>query len=186
MKICDWAKTKEEIEYHNNEWGRITKDDKILFEYLVLEWFQAGLNWNTILRKRDAMRIAFDNFDVEKISQYTEEKEEELLLNKNIIRHKLKIKALKNNAKAFIEIKNEYGSFYNFLNEHVNKVDNFFRTYTDVKGYSNESEILSKELKKRGFKFLGKTIVYSFMQACGIVNDHILDCEIGIEIRKKR
>lgn len=176
---CAWV-TKDQIyiDYHDKEWGKPVYDDKTLFEFLILESFQAGLSWLTILKKRDNFRNAFDNFDVEKVAKYTENKVEELVKNEGIIRHRGKINAAINNAKLFIEIQEEFGSFSTFMWNYVNHqpIINHPKTIKEVPVTTELSDLIAKDLKKRGFKFFGSTIIYAHMQATGMVNDHTMDC----------
>ena len=181
MNRCFWVNLNNPryIDYHDKEWCVPSHDDSYLFEMLVLESFQAGLSWECILNKRDYFREAFDNFDYKKISKYDESKILELLNNKNIIRNKLKIKATITNSKIFMNIQKEYGSFSNYIWSFTdNKViDHIGEVIT-----SNElSDTISNDLKKRGMKFVGTTIIYSYLQAIGIVNDHDLDCDFRKE-----
>jgi len=176
---CAWAtKHKLEEEYHDTEWGVPVFDDRLLFECLILESAQAGLSWYTVLKKRDNYRLAFDNFDVLKISKYDQKKVDELLLNEGIIRHKLKINATIENAKACLEIQKEYGSFSKFIWSFSNgkPVQNEWIASKDTPSKTERSDTLSKTLKKKGFKFIGTTICYAYMQAIGMVNDHTTDC----------
>ena len=176
---CAWVnKDQDYIDYHDNEWGKPVKDDKILFEFLILESFQAGLSWFTILKKRENFREAFANFDVEKVANFDEEKVEELVLNAGIIRHRGKINAAINNAKLFIEIQKKYGSFSDFIWEYVNHqpIVNHWNSIKEVPATTEISDKIAKDLKKRGFKFFGSTTIYAHMQATGMVNDHTLDC----------
>ena len=176
---CAWVnKDQDYIDYHDNEWGKPVKDDKILFEFLILESFQAGLSWFTILKKRENFREAFANFDVEKVANFDEEKVEELVLNAGIIRHRGKINAAINNAKLFIEIQKEYGSFSDFIWKYVNHqpIVNHWNSIKEVPATTEISDQLAKDLKKRGFKFFGSTTIYAHMQATGMVNDHTIDC----------
>lgn len=175
---CKWVNENNKlyVDYHDNEWGVPSYEDKYLFEMLVLESFQAGLSWECILNKRDAFRLVFDDFDYDKIVKYDIEKIEQLLNNKNIVRNKLKIKAAIKNAKVFKDIQKEYGSFCNYIwgftnyKTIVNTDDNFKTT-------SSLSDIVSKDLKSRGMSFVGSTIIYSYLQAIGIINDHELKCD---------
>ncbi len=177
---CPWLDiTKPDyVAYHDDEWGVPVFDDQKLFEYLTLESAQAGLSWYTILKRRDGYRAAFENFDVEKVALFTEEKVEELLLDVGIIRHRGKINAAINNAKLFISIQKEFGSFSNYMWGFVNHktIVNNWTTLEDYPATSKESDAWSKDLKKRGFKFVGSTICYAHMQACGMINDHSHDC----------
>lgn len=176
---CPWCGTDElYTAYHDNEWGRPEHDDRKLFEMLVLEGMQAGLSWITILRKRENFRAALDGFDFEKIAKYDDKKISELLANEGIIRNRLKINAAVTNARAFIEIRREFGSFDKYIWGFVgNKpIINRPRTLADVPATSPLSDKISAELKKRGFKFVGSTIIYSFMQSVGMVDDHLVSC----------
>ena len=174
MKRCRWVNldNKLYIDYHDTEWGVPKYDDKYLFELLILEMFQAGLSWECILNKRDSFRDAFDNFNYEKISNYDEEKINELMNNKDIIRNKLKIRASISNAKIFMDIRKEYGSFSNYIWGFTNNeiIYNCMVTHNEL------SDKISKDLKKRGMKFVGSIIIYSYLQAIGIINDHEKDC----------
>ena len=178
-KRCDWS-TKDQlyIDYHDTEWGVPVYDDDKLFEFLILETFQAGLSWITVLRKRENFRIAFDNFDYNKIVNYNENKFEELLNNAVIIRNKLKIRATIINAQAFINIQKEFGSFSKYIWGFVNHkpIKNKWKSMNDVPATTEISDKLSKDLKKRGFKFVGSTVIYAHMQATGMVNDHVTSC----------
>lgn len=173
-KRCAWCNLKNQkyIEYHDNEWGVVNFDDKYLFEMLILESFQAGLSWECVLNKRDSFRQAYDNFDLDKVCNYDEKKKQELISNAGIIRNKLKVNASVNNAKIFRDIKNEFGTFYNYLKTFTNG-----ETYYEVGLTSSElSDKISKDLKKRGMKFVGTTIIYSYLQAIGIINSHDKNC----------
>ena len=173
-KRCTWVEGKEEIyiKYHDEEWGIAKYDDDILFEMLVLESFQAGLSWITILKKREAFREAFDNFDIEKIINYDESKVNELLENKNIIRHEGKIRATINNAKVFKEIQKEEGSFSNYIWGFTDgKI-----IKADYKTKSELSDKIAKDLKKKGMKFVGSTTIYSYLESIGIIDNHTKDC----------
>ena len=178
MNRCKWVnlKNKTYVDYHDNEWGKEEHDDRMLFELLILEGFQAGLSWECILNKREYFREAFENFDYIKISKYEDKKINELLDNQNIIRNKLKINAAITNAKVFINIQKEFGSFdkyiWSFTNGKVIKnMDDNLKTTSKL---SNE---ISKDLKNRGMKFVGSTIIYSYLQAIGIIDDHELNCD---------
>ena len=177
---CTWAATKEPlyVEYHDNEWGVPVFDDRQLFEMLCLEGAQAGLSWWTILQKRENYRQAFDHFDAEKIALYTDEKLQSLREDTGIVRNKLKIQSVVTNAKAFLRIQKEYGSFSNYIWSFVDNkpIVNHWRTAKEVPVSSEISDYMSKRLKKDGFKFVGGTICYSYMQAVGMVNDHTLEC----------
>ena len=179
IKRCSWCEGDSIYEaYHDNEWGRVVKEDRVLFEFLILEGFQAGLSWITILKKRNAFREAFDLFDYEKIAKYKEEKIAALLQNQEIVRNRLKIKSSVQNAAAFIKIQEEFGSFSQYYwsftqgKTLINKVN----LYKEAPAFTPLSLEISKDLKKRGFNFVGPTIVYAFMQATGMVNDHEVSC----------
>ena len=176
---CGWPDgKKEDTEYHDHEWGVPLHDDDKLFEFIILDGFQAGLSWSTILKKRDNFRLAFDNFDARVIANYGEEKVEELLANAGIIRNKLKVRASIGNAKAFLEIQKEFGSFDKYIWQFTGGkvIVNSRKSMNEIPVSTAESDAMSKDLKKRGFKFVGTTICYAFMQAAGMVNDHIVDC----------
>lgn len=176
---CGWAgKDEIYINYHDTEWGVPVRDDQKQFEFLILEGFQAGLSWITILKKRENFRKAFDNFNYKKIAQYNEDKIQSLLKNEGIIRNNLKIRATVSNAKAFIETQNEFGSFCNYIWSFVNNktIDGRRNRLEDIPAYNELSDKISKDLKKRGFKFVGSTVVYSHLQATGIINDHLIGC----------
>ena len=179
IKRCSWAGSDPlYIEYHDHEWGKPLHDDRMFFEMLILEGMQAGLSWITVLRKRGSFRQAFDNFDPEKIANYGEDKITELMGNTSIIRNERKIRAAVQNARAFLAVEREFGSFDRFIWGFVDyaPVVNSPKTENDVPANTPLSDKISKELKKRGFKFVGTTIVYSFLQAAGIVNDHVQGC----------
>lgn len=176
---CNWCGDDElYMDYHDKEWGVPVFDDHLLFEFLVLETFQAGLSWITILRKRENFRMAFDNFDYQKIAAYKEVKYEELLLNSGIVRNKLKIKATILNAQNFIEIQKEFGSFSNYLWQFTKgtPIQNNWKQLNEVPATTALSDTISKALKKKGFKFVGSTVIYAYMQAIGMVNDHVTNC----------
>ena len=176
---CGWCKGDSLYEaYHDQEWGVPVKDDTLLFEFLVLETFQAGLSWITILKRRENFRVAFDYFDYRKIATYPETKILSLLQDEGIIRNKLKVRATVTNAQAYIQIQQEFGSFSAYIWEFVNNtpVKNEVIDYKDAPANTPTSDAISKDLKKRGFKFVGSTIIYAFMQATGMVNDHQVDC----------
>lgn len=177
MKRCFWVDEKSEIyvKYHDEEWGVPKYDDRYLFEFLVLESFQAGLSWITVLKKREAFKKAFDNFDVNKVAKYDEKKVSELLENEEIIRSRGKINAAINNAKIFIDIQKEYGSFSKYIWGFTdNKI--IKRTSKELPVSTQLSDKISKDLKKRGMKYVGTVIIYSYLQAIGVVNDHDKDC----------
>jgi DNA-3-methyladenine glycosylase I len=176
---CEWATTDPlSMRYHDEEWGIPEHDDQRLFEFLVLEGAQAGLSWLTILRKRDNYRKAFDDFGARLIAEYDEKKVAELLLNTGIVRNKLKILATIQNAKAFLAIQQEFGSFDRYIWQFIGGTPkkNAWKTLKEIPAKTSESEAMSKDLIKRGFKFVGPTICYAFMQATGMVNDHTIDC----------
>ena len=176
---CQWCVGNPLYEaYHDLEWGVPVYDDDKLFEFLILETFQAGLSWITVLRKRENFRIAFDQFDYHKIAKYTPEKIEALLQNRGIIRNRLKINATITNAKAYMKIQNEFGSFSDYIWGFVDHkpIKNTFRSMSEIPATTALSDSISKDLKKRGFKFVGSTVVYAHMQATGMVNDHIVGC----------
>jgi len=172
---CPWAKSENDIAYHDTEWGVPSHDDNYLFEMLILEGFQAGLSWNLILNKRENFRKAFDNFDYKKIAKYDEAKLAELAQNDGIVKNKLKIAASVKNALAFMEVQKEFGSFDKYIwNFTDNKqIINNWKEISEAPATTELSDKISKDLKKRGFKFVGSTIVYSFLQAIGIVDDHL-------------
>ena len=176
---CAWCE-KDDLyrQYHDNEWGKPVYDDATLFEFLILETFQAGLSWHTILKKRENFRSAFDNFDYKKIANYTEDKVQELLQDSGIIRNKLKIRATVSNAIAFMEVQKELGSFSKYIWNFTEgkPIQNYRKSLSEVPATTPLSDEISKDLKKRGFKFVGSTVVYAHMQATGMVNDHIKDC----------
>ena len=177
-KRCGWAKKPLDIEYHDTEWGVPVHNDTKLFEFLILDAFQAGLSWSTILAKRENFAKAFDNFDYRKIADYDQHKIDSLLTNEGIIRNKLKIYASITNAQAFIKVQEEFGSFDKYIWSFTQgkTIINSWSTNQEVPSTSKESDAMSKDLKKRGFKFVGSTICYAFMQAAGMVNDHLVDC----------
>ncbi len=179
MSKCSWAVSSQlEEHYHDHEWGFPVHDDRLLFEFLSLEGAQAGLSWSIILRKRDAYRIAFDNFDPDVVALYDDTKLTALLANSGIVRNRLKIHSVVNNAKAFIAVQNEFGSFDSYIWGFVDgvTVQNSWANSTEVPASNEVSLLMSKDLKKRGFKFVGSVICYAFMQATGMVNDHTVDC----------
>jgi len=185
---CSWAgNTPIYIDYHDNEWGRPVHDDVKLFEMLILEGMQAGLTWITVLNKREAFREAFDGFDPYKIAIYGEEKIQELMANERIIRNRSKINATVSNAKAYLRIIEEYGSFDKFIWRYVDyaPITAHREKHEDLPARTQLSDRISKDLKKLGFKFVGSTIIYAFMQATGMVNDHIAECFAYEEILKE-
>lgn len=176
---CAWCGTDELYQkYHDEEWGKPVYDDETIFEFLVLESFQAGLSWITILRKRENFRKAFDNFDYQKIANYPDEKVEELMQDAGIIRNRLKILATISNAQKFIETQKEFESFSKYIWDFIGgkPIINLPKTLKDVPATTEISDKLAKDLKKRGFKFLGSTVVYAHMQATGLVDDHVTEC----------
>jgi len=185
-KRCGWCGDDPVYQdYHDNEWGVPLHNEKELFEFLCLEGAQAGLSWITILKKRDNYRLAFDNFDVEKIARYDEDKRTELLMNKGIVRNKLKVNAFINNARSYLEMREKGESLDDFLWNFVDgrPIQNSWETLEEVPAFTPLSDIICKELKKRGFKFVGGTICYAYMQAIGMVNDHTTDCYRYLELR---
>jgi DNA-3-methyladenine glycosylase I len=178
LRRCPWAKTEQYIEYHDLEWGVPLHDDRTLFEFLILEGAQAGLSWATILNKRDNYREAFDHFDAAIIARYGKRKQQGLLLNPGIVRNRLKIDAAIQNAKAFLLVQKEFGTFdahiWSFV-DHEPK-QNAWKSLAEVPTGTPESDAMSKDLKRRGFTFVGSTICYAFMQAVGMVNDHLTEC----------
>lgn len=184
---CSWAgDTPIYINYHDNEWGRPEHNDIKLFEMLILEGMQAGLSWITVLKKREAYRKAFDGFDPKKIALYDETKVEELLKNEGIIRNRLKINAAVTNARIFLEVAEKYGSFDKFIWNYVDytPIIGNWKSIKDIPATTPLSDKISKDMKKMGFKFVGSTIIYAYMQAIGMVNDHITDCFIYKEMKK--
>jgi len=176
---CPWSGNDPlYITYHDQEWGKAVFDDDKLFEFLILETFQAGLSWITILRKRENFREAFDQFDYRKIAEYEDDKINELLTNSGIIRNHLKIRAAISNAQSFINTQKEFGSFSNYMWAFVDHkpIINKFATMKEVPATTELSNQISKDMKKRGFKFVGSTVIYAHMQACGMVNDHLISC----------
>ncbi len=178
MKRCTWASNELNIPYHDTEWGVPVHDDRIFFEFLILEGAQAGLSWDTVLKKRDAYRAAFDNFDPVKVSKYSDAKCAKLMLNDGIIRNRLKIASAVRNAKAFLAVQKEFDSFDKYIWGFVGgkPLDNKLKGHGDVPAKTDISDAISKDLKKRGFNFVGSTIMYAFMQATGMVNDHLTSC----------
>jgi DNA-3-methyladenine glycosylase I len=177
-KRCEWAKDEPNTTYHDEEWGTPLHDDQKLFEFLILEGAQAGLSWVTILKRREGYGQAFSNFDPKKVAKYSQKRVEKMLLDESIIRNRLKVNSAINNAKQFLKIQSEFGSFDKYVWEFVNhkQIKNKFKKYSELPTTSEISEKLSKDLKKRGFNFVGPTICYALMQAIGMVNDHTSDC----------
>jgi len=175
---CQWATTELSIAYHDNEWGVPLHDDRALFEFLILEGAQAGLSWETILKKRDNYRAAYDNFDAAKVARYQQPKVDALLADAGIIRNRAKIAASIGNAQAFLDAQRERGTFDAYIWQFVDgrPIKNARKTMADIPTTTPQAEAMSKDLKQRGFKFVGPTICYAFMQATGMVNDHTVDC----------
>jgi DNA-3-methyladenine glycosylase I len=178
MSRCPWAKTELYAQYHDTEWGVPVHDDRLLFEFLILEGAQAGLSWETILKKRENYREAFDRFDAEVIARYGQRKRKSLLANAGIVRNRLKIEAAIQNAKVFLAVQQEFGAFDQYIWSFVRHEpkQNAWKSIKQVPARTPESDAMSKDLKRRGFKFVGSTICYAFMQAVGMVNDHLVDC----------
>lgn len=179
MSVCPWALSSESEEhYHDHEWGVPVHDDRLLFEFLILEGAQAGLSWSTVLNKREGYRRAFDNFDINKVANYSEQKQLALQSNPEIIRNKLKIRSAVTNAQAVLAMQKQYGSFDAYIWSFVNgkTIKNAWQTMQEVPANTLESGLMSKSMKKTGFKFVGTTICYAYMQATGMVNDHLVTC----------
>jgi DNA-3-methyladenine glycosylase I len=178
LRRCPWPATELDIAYHDNEWGVPVHDDRLLFEMLLLEGAQAGMSWSTILKKRDGYRAAFDDFDPERIARYPQRKLDQLLSNPGIVRNRLKIAAAVRNAKACLKVREEFGTFDRYLWQFVEGQPrtNRRRSSKDVPARTAESDAMSADLRRRGFKFVGTTICYAFMQAVGMVNDHLVHC----------
>ena len=183
---CPWAKGERYIEYHDQEWGVPVHDDRLLFEFLILEGAQAGLSWETVLKKRDHYRTAFDGFDPVVVAQYGQQKRAALLDDPGIIRNRLKVESAIQNAKAFLAVQNEFGTFDQYIWSFVGGAakQNRWSAMGDVPTSTPEAEAMSKDLKRRGFKFVGSTICYAFMQAVGMVNDHLTGCFRHQEVRR--
>ena len=185
---CTWAGSDPlYCSYHDNEWGVPLHDDRALFEFLILEGAQAGLSWITILKKRATYRAAFDNFDAERIARYDENKIESLMQDSGIVRNGLKIRSAVTNAQKFLAVQKEFGSFDDFIWQFVDGVpkQNHWNSPNEIPSSTSQSDAMSKELKRRGFKFAGSTICYAFMQATGMVNDHTMDCFRFLEVQKE-
>ena len=180
VKRCQWAEgvNLDYIEYHDKEWGVPVFDDRVQFEFLTLEGAQAGLSWSTILNKRDGYRKAFADFDYEKVARFTQKRVEKLLTDPSIVRNRLKVESTVTNAKAFIDVQKEFGSFSDYIWSFVGgkPIQNRIKRDSDTPATSPQSDALSKDLKKRGFRFVGSTIIYAHMQATGMVNDHVTSC----------
>ncbi len=189
MKRCEWCGNDPlYVTYHDKEWGVPVHSDKKLFEYLILEGAQAGLSWITVLKKRKNYREVFDGFDFNKIANYKEKKIQLLLKNEGIIRNQLKIRATVINANAFIEVREEFGTFNKYIWSYVDNqpIQNSWKTLKEIPAKTDLSDDISKDLKKRGFKFVGSTICYAFMQAVGMVNDHVVDCHRYKELKNTK
>jgi DNA-3-methyladenine glycosylase I len=184
MPRCPWATTEPAITYHDEEWGVPVHDDRVLFEFLILEGAQAGLSWNTILKKRENYRNAFDGFRPEKIARYGQRDMQRLLRNDGIVRNRLKIVAAITNAKSFLAVREEFGNFDAYLWSFVGgkPIQNRWRTLAEIPARTVESDAMSRDLLRRGFKFVGSTICYAFMQATGMVNDHLVTCPRHAEL----
>ena len=178
MMRCAWAKSQLAIAYHDREWGAPQHDDRVLFEFLILEGAQAGLSWETILRKRDSYRLAFDQFDPKAVATYGDRKVSQLMDNPGLVRNRRKIASAVENAKAFLAVQKEFGSFDGYVWRFVGgqPKQNAWRAVEEIPARTPESELMSKDLSRRGFKFVGPTICYAFMQAVGMVNDHTVGC----------
>jgi DNA-3-methyladenine glycosylase I len=187
---CPWAKSDLYVQYHDTEWGVPVHDDRLLFEFLILEGAQAGLGWETILKKRKNYRDAFDSFDPAIVARYGQKKRTSLLSNAGIVRNRLKIEAAFQNAKSFLAVQEEFGTFDEYIWDFVGNEpkQNAWQTMTQVPAKTPESDAMSKDLQRRGFKFVGSTICYAFMQAVGMVNDHLVECfrhgELSRPVRK--
>ena len=178
MNRCEWAGTELMIRYHDEEWGVPMHEDRLLFEFLILEGAQAGLSWNTILQKRENYRAAFDNFDPVAISQYGDDKVQSLLADSGIVRNRLKIAAAIGNAKSYLAVVQEFGSFDSYIWGFVggSPKTNSWKSLSEIPAKTDGSDAMTRDLKTRGFKFVGSTICYAYMQATGMVNDHMVDC----------
>jgi DNA-3-methyladenine glycosylase I len=184
---CPWAKGDQYVEYHDQEWGVPVHDDRLLFEFLIFEGAQAGLSWATILKKRDNYREAFDQFDPSLVAKYSKMKQAKLMANAGIVRNRLKIESAIDNAKAFLVVQQEFGSFDQFIWGFVEgtPLQNTWRSIKDVPPRTSASGAMRKDLKRRGFRFVGSTICYAFMQAVGMVNDHLVECFRHQELRER-
>jgi len=179
MELCQWAGSSELMRlYHDHEWGVPVNDDRTLFEFLTLEGAQAGLSWSTILKRREHYRAVFDNFEADKVAAWSAKKVEELLHNPSIIRNRGKIESVISNARALLEVQQQYGSFNRYIWSftHGESIQNYWKSHLEIPAHTVESSNMSRDLKKLGFKFVGPTICYAFMQAVGMVNDHTVDC----------
>ncbi len=184
---CPWATDELSVQYHDLEWGVPVYDDRVLFEFLILEGAQAGLSWSTILKKRQNYREAFDQFDPAKVCKYGPKQRESLLSNAGIVRNRLKIDSTIDNAKAFLTVQQEFGGFHNYIWTFVGgePIQNVWQSIQQVPASTTESDAMSKDLKRRGFRFVGTTICYAFMQAVGMVNDHLVSCHRHAKVRAK-
>lgn len=182
---CPWAKGEQYIDYHDQEWGVPVHDDRMLFELLILEGAQAGLSWETVLKKRESYRAAFNEFDPVQVARYTQAKLDQLMENPGIIRNRLKIASTVQNAQAFLRVQNEFGTFDRYIWKFIGGQPrmNFPQSSADVPATTSESDAMSKDLKRRGFKFVGSTICYAYMQATGMVNDHLVSCFRNAELQ---
>ncbi|GMV92358.1 MAG: DNA-3-methyladenine glycosylase I [Candidatus Hydrogenedentota bacterium] len=187
VRRCEWARGELDIAYHDEEWGVPVHDDRTLFEFLILEGAQAGLSWSTILKKREGYRVLFDNFDVKKVARYDTRKVAMLLDDARIVRNRLKVESTVDNAKAFLAVQKEFGSFDAYIWQFTGRkpIVNSWKSLKDIPARTVESDAMSKDLKKRGFRFVGSTICYAFMQATGMVNDHTIDCFRYREVAKR-
>ena len=185
MFRCPWARTELYVQYHDGEWGVPVHDDRLLFEFLVLEGAQAGLSWETILKKRENYRRAFDNFDPAVVARYGQRKRDGLLADAGIVRNRLKIEAAVQNAKAFLAVQDAVGTFDEYIRRFAGNEpkQNAWRSIKEVPAKTPESDAMSQDLRRRGFKFVGSTICYAFMQAVGMVNDHLVDCFRHAQLR---
>jgi len=185
---CTWAQDESQWQYHDDEWGVPVHDDRLLFEFLILEGAQAGLSWATILRKRDNYRQAFDQFDPALVAKYSAKKKERLLTDPGIVRNRLKVDSAVTNAQAFLAVQEEFGSFDQYVWQFVEgqPVQNAWQTHQQIPPRTSQSDTMSKELKRRGFKFVGSTICYAFMQAVGMVNDHLVACYRYSELQPRK
>lgn len=177
-KRCTWAAEPPNTKYHDEEWGRPVHDDRVLFEFLILEGAQAGLSWTTILNKREGYRKAFADFDPAKVARFDRTRVRNLMNDPGIVRNRLKIESTISNARAFLEVQKEFGSFDRYIWQFVGgkPIDGKRRAHAQLPAKTDESDAMSKDLKRRGFRFVGSTICYAWMQACGLVNDHVVDC----------
>ena len=188
VRRCSWPKTDLDIAYHDTEWGVPVHDDRLLFEFLILEGAQAGLSWSTILKKRDSYRRAFSDFDPARVARYTSTRVTRLLADPGIVRNRLKIESTVSNARAFLDVQQEFGSFATYVWRFVEGQprQNAWRSVRQIPARTRESDVLSKDLARRGFRFVGSTICYAFMQAVGLVNDHLVTCFRHKQVAKVR